>query len=397
MKIAYFVENYGRGGIDTFISNLLRKNLFNDKIYLIYNENNPGITSLKKIKRIKLIKYSIFSWDQIFNKYKNNIFLFFLKIIYSIFFPVTFLYQIIRLYFFFKIHSFDKILIINGGYPGGDICLAATIVWSKINPKKKPWINFHNFALQSNKILLLNFYKNFIDKLIKKSIIGFVSVSKICTNTIKLRKNLKDVKTHTIYNGHTFDNKKKILSLKKKYNLPKNSKILLMLAEYDLRKGHKYIIKVMEKIITKNKNIYLFIFGYGSKTEIKRLVSESMASKNIFLNDFETNQFGLINQADILVIASQKYESFGYTSIEAMSIKKVVIATNFGGVKEIILNNKTGYLVNKNKPETFAKKVINLLNNNKLKKKMENNAFLHYKRFFTSERMIKNYNNLLRY
>ena len=284
MKIAYFVENYGRGGVDTFISNLLRKNLFNDKIFLIYNKNNPGITNLKKLKKIKLIKYSIFSWDEIFNKYQNNIILPFLKILYSIIFPITFLYQMIRLYFFFKIYSFDKILIINGGYPGGDICLAATIVWSKINPKKKPWINFHNFALQRNKILLLNFYKNFIDKLIKKSIVGFVSVSKICTNTIKLRKNLKDVKTHTIYNGHTFDKKKKIFPLRKKFNLPKNSKILLMLAEYNLRKGHEYIIKVMEKIIAKNKNIYLFIYGYGSKTEVEKLVSRSMASKNIFLN-----------------------------------------------------------------------------------------------------------------
>ena len=397
MKIAYFVENYGRGGVDTFISNLLRKNLFNDKIYLIYNENNPGISSLKKLKRIKLIKYSIFSWDPILNKYKNNIFISFLKIIYSIIFPITFLYQIIRLYFFFKPYSFDKILIINGGYPGGDICLAATIVWSKINPQKKPWINFHNFALKSNKILLLNFYKNFIDRLIKKSIIGFVSVSKICTNTIKLRKNLKDVKTYTIYNGHTFDKKKKIFPLRKKFNLPKNSKILLMLAEYDLRKGHKYIIKVMEKIIIQNKNIYLFIFGYGSKSEVEKLVSRSPASKNIFLNSFEDNQFGLIDQSDIMVIASQKYESFGYTAIEAMSTKKVVIATNFGGVKEIILNNKTGYLVNKNKPGTFAKKVLNLLNNNNLRKKMETHSFLHYKKFFTSERMIRNYNKLLKY
>lgn len=396
MKIAYFVENYGRGGVDTFISNLLRKNLSNDKIYLICNENNPGFISLKKLKGIKFIKYSIFSWDQIFNKYQNNIFLSFLKIIHSIIFPITFLYQIIRLYFFFRIYSFDKILIINGGYPGGDICLAATIVWSKINPQKKPWINFHNFALQRNKILLLNFYKNLIDKLIKKSVIGFVSVSKICTNTIKLRKNLKDVKTHTIYNGHSFNKKKKIYSLRKKFNLPKNSKILLMLAEYDLRKGHKYIIKVMEKIIAKDRNIYLFVYGYGSKIEVEKLVSRSIASKNIFLNSFEDNQFGLIDQSDIMVIASQKYESFGYTAIEAMSIKKPVIATNFGGLKEIIINNQTGFLVNKNKPELFAKKVLNLINNNKLKKKMEIKSYLHYKKFFTSERMIKNYNNLLK-
>ena len=287
-------------------------------------------------------------------------------------------------------------MIINGGYPGGDICLAASIAWSKIYPDKKPWINFHNFALRRHRIFLLNFYKNIVDKIVRKSVVGFVSVSRISTNTIKLRKNLKNVKTFTIHNGHSFEKREKTDSLIKKFNLPKNSKILLMLAEYDLRKGHKYIIDVMEKVTLQNKNIYLFIFGYGPKSEIRKLVLKSKASNNIFLNNFEDNQFGLINQSDIIVISSQKYESFGYTAIEAMSLKKIVISTNFGGVKEIILNNKTGYLVNKSKPNLFAKKILYILKNSKLKKKMENKSYLHYKRFFTSETMIKNYNNLIK-
>lgn len=396
MKIAYFLENYAIGGVDTFVKNLLRKNLYNDQIYLIYNSNCPGKNSLKKIKNIKILEYSIFSWDAVFNKFTNKIFNSFFKVIYSVIFPVTFLYQVTRIYYFLKAESFDKILIINGGYPGGDICLAATIAWSKIYPKKKSWISFHNFALKSNRIFLLNFYKNLVDKIIKKSVSGFISVSRICTKTIKLRKNLKDVKTFTIYNGHTFDKKKNIYSLRKKFNLPQNSKILLLLAEYDLRKGHKYIINVMEKILLRKKNVYLFVFGYGIKDEVEKLVLSSKVSKNIFLNNFEINQFGLINQSDILVISSQKYESFGYTAIEAMSTKKVVVATNFGGVKEIILNNQTGFLVNKNKPALFAKKVLELLNNNKLKKKMEKKSYQHYKKFFTSEIMIKNYNNLLK-
>jgi len=396
MKIAYFLENYKKGGVDTFVSNLLRKNLYKDKIFLIYNKNNPGNKKLLKIKNIKLISYSIFSWDEIFNIFENSFFIYFLKIIYSIVFPITFFYQIIRLFYFFKINSFDKLMIINGGYPGGDISLAATIAWSKIYPNKKPWINFHNFALKRHRIPLLNFYKNLVDKTIKKSVVGFVSVSRICTNTIKLRKNLKHVKTFTIHNGHSFDNKKKTFSLKKKFNLPKNSKILLMLAEYDLRKGHKYIINVMEKIVPQNKNIYLFIFGYGSKSEVEKLVLKSKVSSNIFLNNFEDNQFGLIDQSDILVISSQEYESFGYTAVEAMSLKKVVISTNFGGVKEIILNNKTGYLINKRNPVSFARKTLYLLNNEKIKQKMEKKSYLHYKRFFTSEIMIKNYNKLIR-
>ena len=38
-------------------------------------------------------------------------------------------------------------MIVNGGYPGGDLCLAAVLVWPKINQNQKVWMNFHNIAL----------------------------------------------------------------------------------------------------------------------------------------------------------------------------------------------------------------------------------------------------------
>ena len=160
---------------------------------------------------------------------------------------------------------------------------------------------FHNFALKSNKFFLLNFYKNYVDKKISKSVQGFVSVSIACSKSILKRKNLKNVKILTIYNGHLNLKSKKKINIKKKFNLPKNSKILLMLAEYDLRKGHEFIINVMEKIIKKNKNIFLFIYGYGEKNLIEKLIKVSSAKKNIFLNNYNENNIGLINGCDILV------------------------------------------------------------------------------------------------
>ena len=39
-----------------------------------------------------------------------------------------------------------------------------------------------------------------------------------------------------------------------------------------------------------------------------------------------------------------------------MSLKKAVVATDYGGLKEIIVNGKTGYLVDKNNPKQYAKK-----------------------------------------
>tara|TARA_B100000767_G_scaffold275264_1_gene311339 strand:+ start:21024 stop:22232 length:1209 start_codon:yes stop_codon:yes gene_type:complete len=398
MKIAYFVENYKRGGVDTFIKNLTSKKISNDIFYLIYNKNNPGINYIKKKSvNIRYLHYSIFSWDKLFNKKMNYISLFICKTIYSILFPLTFCYQIFRLVFFFKKNNFDKLMVINGGYPGGDICLAATIAWLQINPKNKPWINFHNFALKKYKFFLLDFYKNQIDKIISNSIMGFISVSKICTLSIKSRKYLKKNKLFTIYNGHYFDRNNKKCSIKKNFDLPQNSKILLMLAEYDLRKGHEYMIKAMEKIIASKKNVFLFIYGYGDKSLIEELVLKSPSNKNIFLNDFEENSASLISECDLMVIPSQQYESFGYTAIEAMSLKKVVVATNSGGLPEVIDDKSTGYLVSKNKPNLFAKKILYLLDNSTTLKKMANKSYLTYKKRFTNVQMIKNYNNLIKH
>ncbi|WP_415323596.1 glycosyltransferase family 4 protein [Candidatus Pelagibacter sp. Uisw_127] len=398
MKIAYFVENYKRGGVDTFIKNLTSKKISNDIFYLIYNKNNPGINYIKKKSvNIRYLHYSIFSWDKLFNKKMNYISLFICKTIYSILFPLTFCYQIFRLVVFFKKNNFDKLMVINGGYPGGDICLAATIAWLQINPKNKPWINFHNFALKKYKFFLLDFYKNQIDKIISSSIMGFISVSKICTLSIKSRKYLKKNKLFTIYNGHYFDRNNKKYSIKKNFDLPQNSKILLMLAEYDLRKGHEYIIKAMEKIIASKKNVFLFIYGYGDKSLIEGLVLKSPSNKNIFLNDFEENSASLISGCDLMVIPSQQYESFGYTAIEAMSLKKVVVATNSGGLPEVIDDKSTGYLVSKNKPNLFAKKILYLLDNSTTLKKMANKSYLTYKKRFTNVQMIKNYNNLIKH
>ena len=398
MKIAYFVENYKRGGVDTFIKNLTSKKISNDIFYLIFNKNNPGINYIKKKSvNIRYLHYSIFSWDKLFNKKMSYISLFFCKTIYSILFPLTFCYQILRLSVFFRKNNFDKLMIINGGYPGGDICLAAAIAWLKINPKNKSWINFHNFALKKYKFFLLDFYKNQIDKIISRSIMGFISVSKICTSSIKSRKFLKKNKLFTIYNGHYFNRTNKKLLIKKNFDLPQNSKILLMLAEYDLRKGHEYMIKAMDKIIKTNPNVFLFIYGYGDKSLIEKLVLKSSSNKNIFLNDFEENSAGLIYECDLMVIPSQQYESFGYTAIEAMSLKKVVVATNSGGLPEVIDNNSTGYLVCKRKPKKKKKKILYLLDNSTTLKKMEYKSYLAYKKRFTNIQMIKNYNNLIKH
>ena len=128
---------------------------------------------------------------------------------------------------------------------------------------------------------------------------------------------------------------------------------------------------------------------------IEELVLNSSASKNIFLNNFEKNNLGLISQSDILVIASQKYESFGYTAIEAMSFKKPVICSKIGGLKEIVENNYNGLLVEPNSENDLANAILSLINDENKIEKLGINGWNLYLSNYNSKIMAENYYNSL--
>ena len=154
----------------------------------------------------------------------------------------------------------------------------------------------------------------------------------------------------------------------------------------------------MNELIKVDKNIYLLICGYGSESQIntvKKIVKNLNLEKRIFLKDFRADNLNLISQCNILVIPSLRFESFGYTAIEAMSLRKPVIASRIGGLTEVIENNKTGFLIRLNDHKLFASKILYLLKNPKKNKIMGINGFRRYKNYYTSEHMAKKYLNII--
>ena len=154
----------------------------------------------------------------------------------------------------------------------------------------------------------------------------------------------------------------------------------------------------MNELTKVDKNIYLLICGYGSESQINtvnKIVKNLNLEKKIFLKDFREDNLNLISQCNILVIPSLRFESFGYTAVEAMSLRKPVIASRIGGLTEVIENNKTGFLVRPNDHKLFASKILYLLKNPKKSKIMGDNGFRRYKNYYTSEKMAKKYLNII--
>jgi len=400
MKIGFFLQNRKRGGLDTFVIQLIKHWPYKeDQITLYCNKSHPGLDYLYQNIDQKIRPYKIILYQDIVTKFKDwpKFIVLFIKAIYLGF---GYFYQVRYLRSIFSNTELDKLLIINGGYPAGDVCLTATIVWGQMYPKKKAWHNFHNFSASLPKSLLLRLYESWIDKRVVKYGRGFISVSNFCINTIHNRPEMINAEKRFIYNGmeELFPSFKS--SIKEELSLSSNSQLILMLGTYEIRKGHRFIINVMEHVVKSSPDLHLLICGDGIDSEVElveNLRDNCSVSGNIHLMMHRNDIENLFSQVELLVAPSQDYESFGYMALEAMCCKLPVIVTDVGGLPEVVVDGVCGYVVRKKDVIGFSKRIIKLIKNDNLRKSFGNAGYNRYLEFFKSDRMAKQYANLIRH
>jgi glycosyltransferase involved in cell wall biosynthesis len=95
---------------------------------------------------------------------------------------------------------------------------------------------------------------------------------------------------------------------------------------------------------------------------------------------------------DVFVLPSES-ESFGLVALEAMASKTAVISTNSGGISEVNIDGKTGFLSNVGDLNKMAGDTIKLLENQNLLEKFKQNALQHAKSF-SLKNVLPRYNEI---
>lgn len=140
-------------------------------------------------------------------------------------------------------------------------------------------------------------------------------------------------------------------------------------------KDHITFIKTAKKIIEKRKDVIFYIVGEGKlKEELQHYVQKINLEKSILFTGFIREIPQLIPKLDMLLFTSKK-EGLGSTVLDFFSAKKPVVATDSGGIKDILIHQKTGLLANVGDVDTLAKLVIEVLDNQTLKNTLVNNAY----------------------
>jgi spore coat protein SA len=152
----------------------------------------------------------------------------------------------------------------------------------------------------------------------------------------------------------------------------------------------------MPKVVKKYPNVRLTIVGsafYGSNRKTKYVnhlyqLAEKVSEHVKFVPFVPHNQIHFWFQAaDIVIVPSIGKEAFGLVNIEAMACGIPVIATNNGGMPEIIQHGDTGFLINpKDAVNELAAYLDKLLSNPAFLKEMGENSVLNVKKNFTWEK-----------
>jgi glycosyltransferase involved in cell wall biosynthesis len=176
--------------------------------------------------------------------------------------------------------------------------------------------------------------------------------------------------------------------------LPSKDQRILLVGRFRLVKGHHDALLAMKKVVSKFPNAGLFFAGTGElEGAVAREIAAAQLQNSVFMLGHVADVGSLMRQVDMVIVPSL-VEPFGLVAIEAMASEKLVIASNVGGLSEIIEHKKTGVLIEPSNPSQLAENIIYYLENFPERKMIERNALRSYNEKYTSLNMAKNYLNL---
>jgi len=176
-------------------------------------------------------------------------------------------------------------------------------------------------------------------------------------------------KARVIYNGinlKRFSNLSDKDSVRKKYGIDTEN-VVVMVASFTAKKDYATFLGIAEKVTKQRKDTTFIGVGGcdGDDSEYQRLLDLSSENAHILFPGRANDVEDLVNVSTIGVLFSSSVHGEGISNsiLEYMSLGKPVIANDAGGTKEIVKNNRNGYLIKEESQEEIARMIIELVDN----------------------------------
>ena len=171
--------------------------------------------------------------------------------------------------------------------------------------------------------------------------------------------------------------------------LPTHAPIVGSAAALTQEKGHRYLIDAAAVVVREVPDARFIVLGEGElRRSLERQIKELHLEKHVLLPGFRADVLSFIRSFDVFVMSSL-FEGLGTSLLDAMALSKATVASDTGGIPEVVSHGQTGLLVPPRDAGELASAITTLLKDPARRERMGAAGLERVKRLFSADAMVE--------
>ncbi|MBN2031116.1 glycosyltransferase family 4 protein [bacterium] len=278
---------------------------------------------------------------------------------------------LLKMYHFIKKGKF-KIVHTHSSKAGFSGRIAAYIAGVPVIIHTLHGFPFHDFMYPAERMFYI-YLERFLSKLSGK-IITVSHLNREKAIRLKLNRPEKFINIYSGINFRRFNHSVNVVNKKKELGISKKDQVVGMVGRLSEQKAPQYFIQAIPTVLQVHPHVHFLLVGDGElKNNIMKMTEKLNISNHVFFLGFRNDVPEILKIFNVFVLPSL-WEGLGRSLTEAMYSACAVIGTAVEGVPELIINGKTGYLVQPKDSDAIAQRILDYLSNPRKAKQIGNNA-----------------------
>jgi glycosyltransferase involved in cell wall biosynthesis len=202
---------------------------------------------------------------------------------------------------------------------------------------------------------------------------------------------VEEARTVTVHVGVDVDRaaRTEALNVRAAFWLPHDAPVVCNVGALVPSKGHRYLVEAAALVVRDVPDARFVILGEGElRPALEHQVRELHLERHVFLPGFRADVLALLKTVDLFAMSSVA-EGLAVSLLDAMAVETAIVATEAGGIPEVVVAGETGLLVPPRNPQAMAVALVRLLRDGHERARMARAGLARVRERFSLERMIR--------
>lgn len=178
--------------------------------------------------------------------------------------------------------------------------------------------------------------------------------------------------------------------VRQRYQIPAGAPVIGIIGRLSEQKGHRYLLRAIHQVKQQIPDLRMIIIGDGElRQELIMLAQQLHLEETVIFSGAQerSTALRLLSGCDFFVFPSL-WEGFGLVLLEAMALRKAIVASQVSAIPESVIHGETGFLVPPKDPGQLAEAMLRLLQDHALRCRMGDAGYRRLQTRFSVTSMV---------